>query len=110
MIGIDPATGRTLDGWAQFVARVGQVMSTPIGGREKRRAFGSRVPETLAKTTGDDLLLLVQSYAIQAFYVPLNGLEDFEPTRCVASRHANGVRIYFEGKWRHQKATFEVTA
>lgn len=110
MIGIDPRTGRTIDAWEQFVSRVAQVMTTPIGGREKRRDFGCRIPETLAKNTGDDLLLLAQSYAIESFYNPANGLEDFTPSRCVASRHASGIRLRFEGTWRHQQTTFEVTA
>lgn len=108
MIGMDRATGRTLDGWQQFVSRVSQVLTTPLGGREHRRRFGSRVPELLGRLNSDDVLILAQSRAIDAFYEPVNGINDFQPTRCVASRHATGLRLAFEGTWRRRRVTFEV--
>lgn len=109
MIGIDRTTGRTLSAFDQFVSRVAQVMTTPLGAREHRPAFGSRVPETLARNMGDDLLLLVQAHAVEAFYNPVNGIDDFEPSEVVASRDTNGVRLRFAGKWRYGDATFEVS-
>lgn len=108
MIGIDRDTGRTIDAWPQFVSRVTQVLTTPIGGREHRRRFGSRVPELLGRITGDDVLILAQSRALAAFYEPVNGIADFTPERCLASRHATGLRLAFEGTWRQRRVTFEV--
>jgi len=109
MIGIDRNTGRTLTGWEQFISRVQQVMSTRIGSREKRRAFGSRVPETLAKNMSEQQLMLAQSYAIDAFYSAMNGISDYQPTRCIASRHASGIVLQFEGNWHGQPREFKVS-
>ena len=109
MIGIDRNTGRTLTGWEQMISRVQQVMTTRIGGREKRRGFGSRVPETLGRNMSDQQLILAQSYAIDAFYNPINGISDFQPTRCIAGRHDSGITLRFEGTWQGQLSTFEVT-
>ncbi|MEC8917767.1 MAG: phage baseplate protein [Pseudomonadota bacterium] len=108
MIGIDRKTGRTLTGFQEFVARVEQVMTTPLGAREKRPDFGSRVPETLARNMGDDLLMLVQAHALEAFYNTANGLTDFTPDQVVATRGANGVLLRISGQWRYGAETFEV--
>lgn len=108
MIGMDRETGRTLDAWPQLVSRVTQVMTTPLGGREHRRRFGSRVPELLGRLNSDDVLILAQSRALAAFYEPINDIGDFKPTRCLASRHASGIRLAFDGIWRRQRVQFEV--
>ncbi|MCW6036823.1 hypothetical protein K4A83_11195 [Spirulina subsalsa FACHB-351] len=108
MIGMDRETGRTIDGWAQFVSRATQVLTTPVGGREHRRRFGCRVPELLGRLTSDEVLILAQSRGIAAFYEPLNGLSDFTPTRCLARRHATGLRLVFEGRWVGRRVSFEV--
>lgn len=110
MIGMDRSSGRTLSAWEQFVSRVTQVMTTPLGAREHRRTFGSRVPETLGKTMSDELLLTAQAYAIDAFYNPDNGLTDFSVESCVASRRdaGAGVLLKFTGVWRHERVQFEV--
>lgn len=108
MIGIDRNTGRTLTDWEQFVSRVTQVMTTPVGSREHRRDFGSRVPETLGRNMGDSLLVTAQAYAIDAFYSAINGLGDFTPSRVVATRTATGLSLAIYGKWRNQSVSFEV--
>jgi uncharacterized protein len=108
VIGIDRLTGRTLSGWEQFVSRVAQVMTTPIGARERRRAFGSDVPSLLGRNTGDDLLMLAQAYAIAAFYEPINGIGDYKVKRCVASRHGAGIKLKFSGIWQGAQQNFEV--
>lgn len=108
MIGIDRETGATLDDWDQFVSRVTQVLTTPVGAREHRRAFGSRVRETLGKFMGDDLLLRAQAYALEAFYEPANGIGDFKPEQVIASREGNGLRLRFVGAWKNRRMTFEV--
>ena len=99
MIGMDRRTGRTIGAWAQFVSRVTQVMTTPLGSREHRRRFGSRVPETLA-----------QAHAIDAFYNPANGIGDFRVESCVATRRPDGpgILLKFRGVWRHERVQFEV--
>ena len=108
MIGIDRKTGRTLTSWEQFVSRMTQVMTTPLGSREKRRQFGSRVPELLGKNMSDDLLILAQSYAIEACYTEINGVSDFRPTHCIASRGTSGVVLRFLGQWNGRDVDFEV--
>ena len=102
MIGIDRRTGKMLTGFDQFVSRVTQVMSTRIGAREKRRNFGSRLPELLSRSTSDHLLSLAQTYAMEAFYNLSNGINDFTPSRIVATRRNDGITLRFEGSWNGQ--------
>lgn len=109
MIGIDRRSGRTLSDWAQFQSRLQQVMSTRIGSREKRRDFGSRVPEVLAKNMSEQQLMLAQSYAIDAFYHPINGISDFQPARCLARRGQSGMILQLQGEWRGLVKNVEVT-
>lgn len=108
MIGIDRKTGRTINEWEQFVSRVTQVMTTQISRREKRREFGSRIPELLSENMSDGVLMLAQSYAIEASYPAINGLSEFSPSRCVASRSTSGIVLRFWGKWAGQDVEFEV--
>lgn len=108
MIGFDRKTGRTIRGWDQFLSRITQVMTTQVADREKRRGFGSRVPETLSRNMSEALLMKAQVYALEAVYVPVNGLSDFSPTRCVASRGEAGVILRFWGDWNGRSVEFEV--
>lgn len=109
MIGIDRKTGRTLTGFEQLTSRVEQVMTTPIGAREKRRLFGSNVPSLLGKDMTDDLLMLAQVYAIEAFYNTENGLDDFQPTQCIATRRDVGLTLKISGYWQGQLRKVEVS-
>lgn len=108
MIGIDRHSGRKIDGMEQLVSRIIQVMTTPLTGRAKRPKFGSRVRETLGVNMSDSMLIQTQSFAIEAFYNPANGLKDFIPSRCIARRHDTGLHLYFEGKWNGRSVQFEV--
>lgn len=108
MIGIDRKTGRQISGFDQLVSRITQVMTTPVGGRAKRPKFGSRVRDTLAANMSDSMLVRTQAAAIEAFYNPANGLQDFAPTSCVAVRHASGLHLYFEGRWQGRPVKFGV--
>lgn len=108
MIGIDRDTGATVDDWPQFVQRATRALTTPLGTRQKRPLYGSRLPTRLARNTGDDLLLLAQGDTAEAFYNPANGISDFEPEVIVATRTDDGVRLRMAGTWRNRKMTFEV--
>jgi hypothetical protein len=108
MIGIDRNTGRKITGFEQLVSRIIQVMTTPLVGRAKRPKFGSRVRETLADNMSDSMLVRAQGFAIEAFYNPANGLQDFIPSSCVAKRGATGLSLYFEGMWHGRPVKFEV--
>ncbi|NRD72689.1 phage baseplate protein [Shewanella sp. VB17] len=108
MIGIDRSTGRSIDGFAQLVSRVTQVMTTPLSGRAKRPTFGSKVRENLAANMSASMLVRIQAASIEAFYNPVNGLQDFVPSSCVAKRHATGLSLYFEGQWQGRSIKFEV--
>lgn len=108
MIGIDRKTGRRLDGFDQFVSRVAQVMTTPIGARVKRPKFGSNVRRYLSENMSDNVRIKVQSASIEAFYVAENGLTDFVPSRCVCRRGESGFSLYIEGVWNGRTQSFEV--
>ena len=102
MIGIDRNTGRTISGWDQFVARVEQVMTTQIGEREKRRNFGSKLPSLRSKNMNNTVLMQAQSFAIDAFYNASNGISDFSPTSCVATRGNSGIHLSIKGFWNNE--------
>ena len=102
MIGIDRKTGKMITGFEQFVSRLTQVMTTRIGSREKRRKFGSRLPDLLSRSTSDHLLALAQTYAMEAFYNAENGIQDFTPTRIVATRRQDGITLQFAGTWNDE--------
>ncbi|SDU83858.1 phage baseplate protein [Pseudomonas mucidolens] len=108
MIGIDRNTGVAVDDWLQFVQRATRALTTPLGTRQKRPLYGSMVPQLLGQNLGDDLLILAQSHAAQAFYNPHNGIADFAPEVIVANRQGAGLLLRFAGTWKNRKQSFEV--
>lgn len=44
-VGMDRATGRVLAGWAHVVQSIGIILTTRVGSRVMRRAFGADVPK-----------------------------------------------------------------
>ena len=79
MIGIDRNTGAAVDDWLQFVQRATRALTTPLGTRQKRPLYGSLIPELLGQNLGDDLLILAQSHAAQAFYNARTASAIFSP-------------------------------
>jgi phage baseplate assembly protein W len=108
MIGIDRDSGATVDDWLQFVQRATRALTTPLGTRQKRSLYGSLIPTLLGQNLGDDVLLLAQSHAAQAFYNAQNGISDFQPQVIVASRQGAGLLLRFAGTWKNRQQTFEV--
>ncbi|WP_018691314.1 phage baseplate protein [Algicola sagamiensis] len=108
MIGIDRQTGHTIDGLTQLVSRIQQVLTTTRGSREKRRCFGSNLPASLGKNQNAQQCIDIQSSIIAAFYEPQNGLLDFFPLRCQATRHMHGFHLRIEGKWHARIYSLEV--
>jgi hypothetical protein len=109
MIGIDRDTGATVDDWPQFVERAKRALTTPLGTRQKRPLYGSKLYSLLAKSQGDHLLILAQSYAAEAFCNEANGIGDFVPDTIVATRGATGLSLRLAGTWKNRQMTFEVT-
>lgn len=89
---------------------VPQALTTPLGTRQKRPLYGCALTELLGRNLGDDLLILAQSHAAQAFYNKHNGIDDFEPQVIVASRYGAGLLLRFAGTWKNRNQTFEVVA
>jgi phage baseplate assembly protein W len=108
MIDIDRNTGATVEGWAAFVSRATRAVTTPLGTRQKRPLYGAEVMGLLSKNLGDDLLLLAQSHAADAFYNPENGISEFKPDVIVATRRGAGLLLRFSGTWRNETKEFEV--
>lgn len=108
MIGIDRNTGVAVDDWPQFVQRATRALTTPLGTRQKRPLYGSLIPDLLGQNLGDDVLILAQSFAAQAFYNEQNGIGDFQPSVVVANRQGAGLVLRFAGTWHNHKQTFEV--
>ncbi len=109
MIGICRKAGKRLTGINQLMSRIEQVMTTPLAARRKRPLFGSDVRKYLSANMTDNMLILVQSAALAAFYIEENGISDFAPSRCVATRHETGVNLYLEGIYNGQIIKFEET-
>lgn len=108
MIGIDRETGATVDDWPQFVQRATRALTTPLGTRQKRPLYGSKLHQVLSRNMGDGQLILAQSYAVEAFYNVENGIDDFKPETVVAMRGESGIRLRLAGIWHNRKMTFEV--
>ncbi|ERO61988.1 phage baseplate protein [Pseudomonas piscis] len=108
MIGVDRHTGAAVDDWLQFVQRATRALTTPLGTRQKRPLYGSLIPQLLGRNLGDDLLVLAQSHAAEAFYNKANGIADFEPEVIVASRQRAGLLLRFAGTWNNRRQSFEV--
>ncbi|MDI3665174.1 phage baseplate protein [Pseudomonas aeruginosa] len=108
MIGIDRDTGATVDDWPQFVQRATRALTTPLGTRQKRPLYGCRLPTRLGRNLGDQLLILAQADAVDAFYNEANGIGDFKPEVVVATREGGGLRLRLAGTWHNRKMTFEV--
>jgi hypothetical protein len=47
MIGMNAATGKQLDALAHIRQSIAEILTTPIGSRVMRRAYGSEVPELI---------------------------------------------------------------
>jgi phage baseplate assembly protein gpV len=69
---------------------------------------GSMIPQLLGQNLGDDLLILAQSHAAQAFYNRQNGIVDFQPQVIVATRRGAGLLLRFAGTWKNRQQSFEV--
>jgi hypothetical protein len=108
MIGIDRDTGATVDDWPQFVQRATCALTTPLGTRQKRPLYGCRLPTRFGRNLGDQLLILAQADAVDAFYNEANGISDFKPETVVATREGAGLRLRLAGTWHNRKMTFEV--
>lgn len=108
MIGIDRETGATVDDWPQFVERATRALTTPLGTRQKRPLYGCRLLTRLGRNLGDELLILAQADAAEAFFNAANGISEFRPGAVVATREGAGLRLRLEGTWRNRKMTFEV--
>lgn len=71
---VDPHTGRTIDGWAEFVQRVHTVLTTPLHTRVKRRRFGCRLHELQGHAQTPAMLRRAAAHVAAAFYHPANQL------------------------------------
>ncbi|WP_163834739.1 phage baseplate protein [Spartinivicinus ruber] len=109
MIGIDRTTGKTLAEIPQLKSRLQQVLSTPVGARIKRRAFGSRVPDLLGRNVSPEAALKAQVYTLEALINPANGVLDFQCQVCRVTVNSdnNGFAIYLHGLWQDQLITLE---
>lgn len=109
MIGIDRETGATVDDWPQFLQRATKALTTPLGTRQKRPLYGTNATTRLGPNMTDELLMLAQADTVEAFYNPVNGIDDFAPDVVLATRMASGLRLSISGVWHNRKMSFEVT-
>lgn len=107
MIGIDRA-GRTITGETQLISRIQQVITTPIGGRLKRRDFGSRVPELMGKLQTPQNAMLAQMYILEALKNSANDVQDFTAQRCQVMSGEQGFIAVLAGEWEEEQLTIEV--
>jgi len=64
MIGMDAATGRTIEGDAHLAQSIRDILATPIGSRVMRRDYGSRLPDLIdAPITGETIALVYAATA-----------------------------------------------
>jgi uncharacterized protein len=110
MKGIDRKTGRTITGWQLFVSHAGDVLTTQLGSREKRRDFGSRCPELRGKNNGPINQMRMRAYVALAFADPENGLRDrFQLTNVDVSATSVGFLVKITGKYDGSVQTFSAS-
>lgn len=109
MLGISRNTGHVITGWDLFVELATDALTTQLGSRQKRRDYGSRLPELLSRITGDDVLMLAQVFAAETFvHLPNNLNHLFTVDRIIASRHGSGLRLVIAGQYGGRAVKFEV--
>lgn len=99
MLGMDPVTGTAIDDTRQLIVRLGQVMTTPKGARNRLREFGSDVLRYYSDNLTPRSALLMKSAAFSALNEPVNGLLDFECSRITISPASAGCVMVFTGKF-----------
>lgn len=99
MLGMDPVTGMAIDDTRQLIARLGQVMTTPKGARNRLRSFGSDVLRYYAANLTPRSALLMKSAAFSALNEPVNGLLDFECSQIAIRPARAGCIMIFTGKF-----------
>lgn len=99
MLGMDPVSGVTIDDTRQLAVRLGQVMTTPKGARNRVREFGSDVPLYYAASLTPATALLMKSAAFSALNDPVNGLLDFECSKITIRPALAGCEMVFTGKF-----------
>lgn len=108
MKGIDRRTGKTISGWRLFVSHAGDVLTTQLGSREKRREYGSRCPELRGKNNGPNAQMLMRAYVAEAFAKKANGLVDrFTLTRVDVDVIDAGFLVTIVGEYGGEVRTFQ---
>lgn len=109
MAGISRKTGQLLSGWDLVASLAEDALTTPLGSREKRRTYGSRLPQLLSKPMSDELLLLAQVYATETFIRPANQLSQlFTVNQVNAARRSGGLNLTILGQYQGQTMQMEV--
>lgn len=99
MLGMDPVSGVTIDDTRQLAVRLGQVMTTPKGARNRVREFGSDVLLYYSANLTPTSALLMKSAAFSALNEPVNGLLDFECSKITIHPQETGCVMVFTGKF-----------
>lgn len=108
MLGMDRLTGRAIDDTDQLTSRLGQVMTTPKGARNRLRDFGSDVLKYLSANVTPTNALLMKSAASSALHEPVNGLLDFDCSKINVYPRKGGCMIEFVGKFNGKTKTVSV--
>ncbi|WMY72721.1 hypothetical protein RHD99_14695 [Buttiauxella selenatireducens] len=109
MIGMDRQTGRAIEDITQLASRLGQVMTTPKGARNRHRDFGSDVLKYLSANLTPTTALLMKSAASTALLEPVNGVLDFSCNKINIHPKAGGCAMEFVGLFNGKTATVSVT-
>lgn len=109
MIGLSRHNGLPLTGWALFTELAEDALTTGLGSREKRRDYGSRLPQLLGQPNNDNLLMQARIRAAETFSHPPNHLDTlFELQQIDVSRTVTGLQLEISGLYQGQPSTFEV--
>ncbi|KFC09031.1 phage baseplate assembly protein [Trabulsiella guamensis ATCC 49490] len=108
MIGMDRRTGRAVSDTEQLISRLGQVMTTPKGARNRLRDFGSDVLKYYSANITPTTALLMKSAASDALTEPVNGLLDFECSKINIHPREAGCVMEFVGVFNGKTETVSV--
>lgn len=99
MIAINQDTGKTVTGLSALSCRIKRVLTTQVGSRVKRRAFGNRAIDRLGKNQSNAEAMVIQNLSIEALTDEKNGLSGLTIDQCTAAASSAGFVVSIAGAW-----------